>query len=215
MKYKHIIWDWNGTLLDDVDQCIAVVNELLKQRDLPLLTKQRYHELFDFPAIDFYRRLGMDFTSESYENLARDYMELYAALVARCQLQAGAEKSLQTLKSAGVTHSVLSAYHQQRLDEAVDHFTLRKWFIRVVGLNDFYAHSKLENGKQWVKELEYQPRHILLLGDTLHDYEVAGAMGVDCALLSCGHQPQSRLELSGAPVFDSLKEIVDWLMDAD
>ena len=85
----------------------------------------------------------------------------------------------------------------------------------MVGLNNFYDHSKLENGKQWVKELEYQPQHILFLGDTLHDYEVADAMGVDCVLLSCGHQPRPRLESSGVPVFDSLVEIVDWLMGAD
>jgi len=208
MPYKHIIWDWNGTLLDDV-------GELLSERGLEKLTVERYHDLFDFPAIEFYRRLGMNFETESYEELARDYMARYTQKVPHCRLQSGAEQTLRRLSDAGLTHSVLSAYHQERLDEAVDHFNLRSWFVKVVGLNDFYAHSKVENGKQWVQELGCPLPDVLFIGDTKHDYEVATAMGVDCALLTCGHQPRYRLKTCPVPLFDSLEEATEKILSID
>jgi len=211
-QYKHIIWDWNGTLLDDVEQCIDVVNEMLKVRGLPVLSRQRYRAHLDFPVIDFYRFLGFDFEAESYKAMANEYIEKYVRRVPRCRLRTGAEAILASLTQAGYTHSVLSAYHQQRLEEAVAHFGLSRWFVRLIGLNDYYAHSKVENGRRWVRVLPYEAEKILFIGDTRHDHEVAQAMGVDCVLLSGGHQAPERLRPCGVRLFDTLGEIERYLL---
>ena len=58
---KHIVWDWNGTLLDDRWLTIAVMNRLLARRNMDELTEDRYLQLFTFPGIDYNRRLGFDF----------------------------------------------------------------------------------------------------------------------------------------------------------
>lgn len=47
---KHIIWDWNGTLFDDVDICVDNINWLLKKYNLPEITKEKYREIFTFPS---------------------------------------------------------------------------------------------------------------------------------------------------------------------
>ena len=65
--YKHIIWDWNGTLLDDVDIVIDCMNSLLKKRNLPLLHVDKYKDIFTFPVKDYYSQLGFDFTTEPFE----------------------------------------------------------------------------------------------------------------------------------------------------
>jgi len=210
-SYKHLIWDWNGTLLDDVGQCVKVVNVLLAKRDLPPLTVEKYREQIDFPIINFYRRLGFDFTAESYESVAHEYMKLYIRQVPQCRLQKGTGKILTRLTRRGITHSLLSAYHQQRLEEAVDHFHLRQWFIKLIGLNDYYAHSKIENGRQWIRELQYDSQDVLFIGDMCHDYEVAQAMGIDCVALTCGHQSRDRLSSLGITIFDSLEEVAGFL----
>ncbi len=209
--YKHIIWDWNGTLLNDAAECVATVNRLIAARNLPALTLERYREEVDFPVVNFYRHLGFTFTTETFEEVAHEYMEGYIQQVPNCRLQEGAVEILRTLSEAGYSHSLLSAYHHQRLEEAVDYFGLRKWFIRLIGLNDYYAHSKVENGKKWIRELPFPKQEVVFVGDMLHDYEVASAMGVDCILLTCGHQSRNQLERCGVLVLDSLSEAADRL----
>ena len=60
MKVKHIIWDWNGTLLDDLDVSMAALNEVLKSEQLPLvLDKEEYRQYFQFPVIKYYEKVGL------------------------------------------------------------------------------------------------------------------------------------------------------------
>lgn len=212
MKYRHIIWDWNGTLLSDVAEVVATVDDLLARRLLPPLTVERYMEIFDFPVIDFYRRLGFTFQTETYEAMAQDYIDTYLTFLPRCRLQPGALENLQVFQHAGLTQSVLSAYHQNRLEEAIKLFGLEAYFIRWVGLNDYCAHSKVDSGKRWLAQLPHDSREVLLIGDTSHDVEVAGQMGIDCVLLTCGHQPARRLAGCGVPLFASLADIRQFVL---
>jgi len=205
MKYKHIIWDWNGTLLDDVSECLAVLNELLRRRELPLLTQEQYRSRFDFPVIDFYIGMGFDFEKESFDSIAHDYHAEYVRKVKECRLQPGAREILHAFDEVGLSQSLLSAYQRERLKEAVTFFNLDVHFTKLIGMNDYYAHSKVENGKRWVNELPYNPGEILFIGDTCHDYEVAQAMGTDCILVTFGHQNRDRLAPCGVPLVDSLQ----------
>ena len=211
MRYKHIIWDWNGTLLDDVRVCLAVLNAMLTRRNLAQLTIEQYRATFDFPVIDFYRELGFDFAHETYDDVADEYIAGYTARLNQCRLQSDALAVLQKLSAAGLSHSVLSAYQQDRLEEAVELFGLAGVFIKLIGLDDYAAHSKLENGRLWIRKLHYEADRVLFVGDTLHDNDVAAAMDVDCILLTCGHQDSAKLQTCGMELFDSLNAVQDFL----
>ena len=52
MNYNHIVWDWNGTLLDDRWLCIEAINFVLKSREMRLVSTKEYRDLFCFPVID-------------------------------------------------------------------------------------------------------------------------------------------------------------------
>ena len=77
MKYKHIIWYWNGTLFDDAWLCVEVMNNVLSRRNMPLLTRDRYMETFDFPVKDYYRKLGFNFKSEPFEISGTEFIVGY------------------------------------------------------------------------------------------------------------------------------------------
>ena len=79
--------------------------------------------------------------------------------------------------------------------------------MRIIGLNNHYAHSKIDNGINWVKKLRLAPEEILMIGDTDHDFEAAQEMNIDCLLLSQGHHCPARLEKTGGRVFQSLNDI--------
>ena len=69
-KTTTVIWDWNGTLLDDAPVCVAAINDMLRERSLPQLSAERYQEIFCFPVSEYYRKAGFDFSKEPFERLA-------------------------------------------------------------------------------------------------------------------------------------------------
>ena len=211
-KYQHLIWDWNGTIIDDVRACVEILNSMLISYDKPTVTLEQYRREFDFPVIDYYTKLGFDFSKVSYDVVAKQYIEQYNKKQYLCSLQSGAMEVLKSIAENGCGQSILSAYNQEMLDDAVKYFGLADIFDNLVGLSDFYAESKLENGKNLIKKLGLSGRHVLLIGDTTHDYEVAEKIGVDCILIDDGHQERKRLESTGIIVLNSITEIPDLLI---
>lgn len=205
--YRHVIWDWNGTLLNDLDLCIDVMNGLLQRRGLPLMDRARYHAVFDFPVRAYYERLGFDFRRDSFEELSIEFIAGYEARRSESRLQPGAREVLAALQLAALTQSVLSAYRGETLREIVGHFGLTPYFVRLTGLENIYAHSKTELGRAWVAELGIPGNDILMIGDTLHDLEVAEALGVDCVLVAGGHHSAERLRQRAGRVLDDLHQL--------
>ncbi len=213
-KYTHIIWDWNGTLKDDAHLCVDIISDILEKRQLARLSMARYQEIFGFPVRDYYAKAGLDFSIEPYETLATEFIVEYNARSEECPLQPHATEIIPKCAALGYKQSVLSAREQQPLDEILHFYDLRKYFERVVGLSDHYANSKVENGKKLVAEMETNPNNIVMIGDTLHDFEVAQAIGVDCILYAGGHQSKARLQACGVPVIEKLTELLPLIENA-
>ncbi len=206
-NYQHIIWDWNGTLLDDLSLCLAIVNEMLQRRDLAQLTVERYRELFTFPIRDYYENIGFDFSRESYEQLSVQFVAAYETHWRECSLHPTVATLLERVALLGKRQSVLSALDQETLDRSVQTFKVGHLFDHLVGLDNIYAHSKLDQGRRLLGLVPQSSSEILLIGDTLHDAEVAQTIDVDCVLVAHGHQSKQRLMQSGLPVVDSLHEL--------
>ncbi|MBN2065118.1 MAG: HAD family hydrolase [Sedimentisphaerales bacterium] len=212
MKYRHIIWDWNGTLLNDAAECTAVVDKLMQKHNLGRLSQERYRKETCFPVINFYIALGFDFQKVPFTEIARDYIEQYDQLMLNSSLHDESRLCLTNLTAAGYTHSVLSAYEQIRLEKAISHFGLTDYFLKIIGLSDYFAHSKKDNGIKWINELPYDKEQVLFIGDTTHDHEVALAMGVDCILMTNGHQSPEHFDQTHRQTFNNLGEVCQWLL---
>jgi phosphoglycolate phosphatase len=206
-NYKHIIWDWNGTLLDDAWLCVEIMNGMLAQRDLPPLTLERYEQIFDFPVMDYYRKVGFDFTVEPFVKLSDEFMAAYNRRVRECPLRAGTRDVLVTGQQRGITQSILSAMMQDTLNILLDHFALREFFTSVTGLDNHHAAGKLALAQDWIAAQNLPRTAILFVGDTVHDVEVARALGVDCVYIHSGHHSRERLAAAGVPMIESLADV--------
>jgi phosphoglycolate phosphatase len=207
-NYKHVIWDWNGTILDDVELCVQVINRLKVARGQPPITVERYRAVFGFPVKDYYRDVGFDFSKEPFEKVGKEWMDGYEKEKYTCGLRAGVAEVLGKIYSSGTGQSVLSAYSQDFLAEAVGHYGLSKYFTRLRGLDNIYAPSKVALGKKLMAELGHKKGETLMIGDTEHDLETARAIGADCVLLAGGHQSRERLEKAGALVLSGAKDLL-------
>ena len=209
MKYEYIIWDWNGTLLNDVDVNFEILNILLKRRNLPEFGgKEKYLDMFGFPIIDFYEKAGFDLVGERFEDIAREYSHLYDELFPTVELYEKAEEVLRFFFNTGVNQVIVSASQQRLLTHQVTLHGIDHYFDDILGMRDIYGKGKVSIARYWMAQKGLMGRQVLFIGDTLHDKEVADSIGCDCILVADGHNSKERLVSSGATVVDSIDEII-------
>ena len=201
---ETVIWDFNGTLVDDVALVLRSVNAQLIKRDLPAMTVERYRDVFGFPVEAYYRRIGLDFDRESMAEVSAEFFDLYASGLARCPLQPGVTETLGRFSDQGVRQFVLSAMEETLLRSAVERSGISGFFDAVYGLAHLKADSKLSRGHDLLDDRRLRVDHCMLIGDTDHDAEVASALGLVSVLIARGHQNRRRLAETGRPIFDDL-----------
>ncbi|HBQ64641.1 MAG TPA: phosphoglycolate phosphatase [Clostridiales bacterium] len=211
MKPEFVVWDWNGTLLDDVAASVECINTLLRRRGLTPLSVEAYRDAFDFPVIRYYERVGFDFDREPFDEVAREYIAEYDRRSPDCILHPGVWDTLCCLGEKGVHQIVLTASHQQSIEDSLDRRGMRCIFQEVVGLQDIYAEGKVKKGLDWMQQQRAQglhPDNVLYIGDTTHDLEVARAMGCRCLLYSGGHHSRERLARTGNSLLDDFRRLL-------
>lgn len=208
---QTVIWDWNGTLLNDMDICISCMNQLLRERGYPRLDRQRYREIFTFPVKEYYELAGFDFRHEPFEIPAHQFIDLYRNELETATLHQGAARVLEEMAVIGFRQAILSVMEQELLLDTVNRQDVSKYFQVIRGIHDHLAHSKTELGKELLEDLDGDRSGMVMVGDTLHDFEVANEMGIRCILISHGHQSAGRLKKAGCPVVDNYIQLKDIL----
>lgn len=183
---KYLIWDWNGTLLDDVHLNVYVLNQLRRQEGLPALSVTRYRHAFGFPIRDFYERIGFDFNKTPYETLAERYWALYHEMFHLCPLNKGA---VETVAALNCKHIILSASPQSALQAQVARFPeLFKHINRILGTDNTLGASKTALAERLRDEHLCEPHEMAVVGDTDHDAATAAILGCPFIPFAGGHQ---------------------------
>lgn len=190
---KHVIWDWNGTLLSDIDHAVATTNRLLSEENLPPITVESYKEIFRFPVIEYYREIGLGVEPVKFLELCERFNHYFQAGITNCSLWPGAVETLALVRSSGKTQSILSASYQELLGKQVKILGVEEYFHHVAGLGDKSAGSKIDRGRELMKTVGIPPKDTVMIGDTDHDLEVAQALGIEIILVEHGHQHPKRL----------------------
>lgn len=212
-KYKYVLFDWNGTLIDDLQMNIDLENFMLKKRGLSLLeSRDFYLENFGFPIKDFYELVGFDFEKEDYNDICDEYAAQYRARIESAKLFPDVVPILEKLKAAGVSMAIISATKQDVLREQVQWYGISPYFDEILGTNDLKGTSKVNTAKQWFSKNHVNSNEVVFVGDTTHDVETASAIGCECFLVSRGHNSEGRLRKTGCEVFDSLEALAERLL---
>jgi len=206
-KYTTIIWDWNGTLLNDVSICIKAMNKLLNKRGISPLTENRYRDVFTFPVRDYYEQIGFDFSVEEFDTPALKFIEYYQNFLPMAGLFPEVDAVLRQLKNNNINQYILSAMEHNSLLLSVRSLSIEKYFTAIAGIDNHFAKSKINRGIKLIGDMNIDRSKTLMVGDTLHDMEVAEALGINCVLVSQGHQTAKRLKVNGNTVINSLSEL--------
>ena len=207
MKITHIVWDWNGTLFDDVDLGIRCVNQLLSRYGLEQVDKNRYYQVFGFPISDYYKRLGFDFDKTPYPVLAKEYMDIYVPESQKCSLRENAQQTVDALKELGCKNIILSASKREILLEQINNCGLKN-IDHVYGIDNIHASGKVDLAIKMRRD--FKNANILFVGDTPHDKDAADAAQAKCVFISGGHIDGKKLAYYGV-VLSGLKDVVDYV----
>jgi len=116
---------------------------------------------------------------------------------------------LSYFQSFGIRQFVLSAMKQDALEDCLNHQQISHFFEHISGLDNHYAASKMENGRRLISGLNLNIAELVLIGDTVHDFEVATELGCQCILIANGHQSREVLQATGVLVIDRLEQLLD------
>lgn len=198
-----IVWDWNGTLLDDNHASLRALNTILSRRSLPEVDLGYYRRNFAFPVANFYSRLGVRINEEDWDALAQEYHDAYHESSLR--LAADAREALELAAASGIPQAVVSAMREDYLVADMDRFGIRDFFHSVLGTDNLDGCSKLSRMKDFASQAPR--RRFVVIGDSLHDWEAAEAIGARCVFYAGGSHDPSRLRHLG-PVAQTLCEAV-------
>lgn len=213
-KKKYIVWDWNGTLLNDVDLCIESINYLLHKHDVETLdTLDAYQRVFQFPIIEYYKKAGFEFEKTPFEELAIDYMAYYQPRSMNCPMHEGVKEVLQYFKDHGFTQYLLSASKLDFLHHQLDNYDIEEYFSDIFGLDNVHAFSKKELADAFIKNQDLPKEAVVFIGDSVHDHEVAMNAGCDCILVANGHEHKEKLLQTGSSVVSTIKDVMQLLID--
>ena len=211
MKYRYVIWDWNGTVLDDLAASLDAVNDLLLLYNKNTIGLREYYDYVDTPIYKFYERL-FDLNVVPMSEIKPLYGRFYAEHDDEIVLAEGVDRAIDILKKCGVRQYILSAANIDDLSRYAKKLGVYDKFDRIEAATDYDAGSKVERGLRLIREENIIQSECVMVGDTLHDFEVANAIGVDCILYSKGHADIDTLKEMGSVVCTSMEEIVKNIM---
>lgn len=200
-----IVWDWNGTLLDDVSLAIESRNKVFPKYGLPILTDaEEYREIFCFPVKKYYLSSGIN--ESDYDEVAYKWFEEYSTNFSKATLRDSALDTLTWIQKKGINQIVVSASEVEILNKQLEHFQVRQYFDDVLGLQDIHASDKVFLAKEYFIEKKFD--RIFVVGDTSHDYDVAKAIGATMVFITQGHESSQKLASFNQLMIETLSELM-------
>lgn len=211
----YIIWDWNGTLLDDVRAAVNALNRMLAIRGVAPSTLEFYRANFGFPVRPFYAAVGLDLAREDWDRICTDFHRFIAEEPDQ-HLRHDAFAALRFVRDRGGGQSILSALREDLLRHDTAREGVQAFFDEIYGVDNLDGATKLSRGHDLTARLAssgtFDPssgRPLYFIGDTLHDAEVGMELGATPVLVEGGHQNGGRLRTAGCLVVPSLLDAVE------
>lgn len=207
MKHRYLIWDYNGTIIDDAWVAVEAENTVLREHGLPEIDMEFYLRECEMPIENFYNKI-YDFTKCDFGQVAASFMKNYDAIAPRAKPFPEVVEAIKKYHAMGFRQGVISGFETGRLEKSLREFALDGYFDFMSGSDDTSCGSKSERAAAVVERCGYDPKQTLFIGDMYHDFETAQHVGADCVLIAKGHQGAQVLSSYGTvDVLKSAREL--------
>ena len=205
----HVVWDWNGTLFDDLHVIVEAVNVSLAELGAPPIDHHGYRDHYTRPVSVFYERLlGRPVSDDEWLAIDTTFHDVYRDRLGRARLAEGATEALEAIKASGASQSLLSMWWHDELVPFVSRFQVAGYMTRIDGNRRGAGDTKAGHLRHHLETLDLDAGAVVMIGDALDDADAAAAVGTACVLYDGGAHHRVELEAAGVPVAASLPEAV-------
>ncbi|MGP6174603.1 HAD family hydrolase [Corynebacterium sp. A21] len=183
-----MIFDWNGTVMSDVERAVHATNAALKGCGINPVSTLEFQETFTLPMTEWLSELGV-----AEENLGTTEAKWNEGMQNPAQMRSGAADLIHTLKSKGVMLGVVTAANQKSLTFDIEAAQLQ-------GVFDF-VHSSVADKENCLRNLKSEEGRYLYVGDTAYDVLSARSAGYEAIAISGGYQSNARLQAAAPDHF--------------
>ncbi len=207
---KHVVWDWNGTLVDDLPIVVECVNAALAQIGEGPIVADDYRNHFARPVHRFYDSLlQRPISNEEWTTLDRVFHERYAGSVDRVPLADGAIEAMDAVDALGWSQSILSMWWEEDLVACVARRGLDDRMVLIQGNRNDMGGTKASHLARHLDTLGIAAASAVMIGDSLDDEAAAREVGARCVLYDGGSHHPGKLRETGAPVAVTLVDAVE------
>lgn len=211
MKYKNIIWDYNGTIVDDAQLAVDAENLVLESYGKNPITLDYYLKECEMPIINFYNKI-FNMADYDFAEIAVRFMNNYKLLSNNLKVFPEVRETIRYLSDKGYNQAVISGFESSLLKDSLKSYGLDCYFTFMSGSDDIDCGDKSERAVKVTEKYGIDPKETLFIGDMYHDYETASRVGADCILIAKGHQGGDVLRsYDGVTVLNSATELVNFL----
>ena len=198
---KTILWDFNGTVMDDKGASVGAVNAMLARRGLPLIEEEWYPKHLVMPLEQFYSDVGLDMQKERIEVVSEEFQ-------AECRnfprpVFPEVLETLERFRQMGLRQLLFSSLHHDILTRQAEERGITRYFEGIVGRQDRSLGGKEKAAEAYFAAHNIKAEEVLVVGDLVTDYDMAHYLGCPCALIEKGHQHRDILSKTEAYILHS------------
>lgn len=213
MKYRNIIFDFDGTLADTASLIIATMHETIRALGLPEKSDAECRAMIGYRLEDNAAIMWPEIPNIS-ELYATTYRKIFKTVKETydVQLYPHVRKTLEALKQEGVNMAIASSRSRISLQEYCEELGIANYFPTLVGGGDV-AHGKPspEPVNLILATQGWDKRETLVVGDMDVDILMGRAAGTATCAVTYGNGTPAALQSAGPtdliPVFATLLDL--------
>lgn len=197
---KLAVFDWNGTLFDDLPANLDGANNTLALFDVPPVTTEEYQDRFNFPILHFYVNCGIhtDDYLARHEEAAEAFLSVYEREALKCELRDGAIDFLKWLRAQNVHVMILSNHIRPNVENQLRRFGILELFDgiscnEVADAAMISSLNKQERLQDYMSGHNFDLSQSFIIGDSLEEPHIAKQIGLTSINITGGCLSEKRL----------------------
>ncbi len=212
-KYKVIIFDWDGTLVDSTARIVDSMQMASVEVGMPQLSDHAIQQIIGLGLPEALKKLWPLISEQQLQQMRALYSANFSTHSdVHVDFFPQAHDFFEELNSLGYVLAVATGKTRKGLDEMLDGMSVRDVFSITRCADETTSKPDPHMLEEILAELKLTNTQALMVGDTSFDLDMAKAIGMDSVGMTHGAHESEILVASGAKALcHDLNDLLDWI----
>ena len=211
-RFELIVFDWDGTLMDSAGVIVACIQAACRDLGLPVPDDERAAHVIGLGLADALSYAIPGLPPSAYGSVAQRYTHHFLLLDPNIPLFPGTHEMLVQLRERGHLLAIATGKSAKGLARALEATGVANFFVAFRCADQCASKPAPDMLQQIMEQLAIEAGTTLMVGDTVHDLQMASNAGVAALAVGYGAHPREELlALDPIACVDSTAELQRWL----